>query len=497
MNSILYKYKKLSRILLNILNDKASNDLVYAIDSLNIVKPHSDFLNRQLVFFKFNFISFILKTIINSIKWLIKFLINSFWNIFYKKQKINFGKFNVIIFSHIINKNFLKNSNDFIYGKSLNFIKTKFNKIGFVYLNHTSLNSRHPYIHKNNNRTFILSNILSLKEELKIFYYQYMQVKKIFFDYYLKNKINFNFFLKIFYSIFSVETKLNLRYYLQFLNLFKDQRSNIKFIISTFEGFAWEKLLFSSIKRKIPRCKTIGYQHVGILKNEFYLKKINSSIYFPDYIFTCGTINKKIFLKFNPKYYGRVFVFGSSRSNRIKGSFRINKKRFCLVVPEGTKNECLLLFQYTLNIAKLYPQTLFIWRTHPLINLDFFLDKNPRLKNNIPKNIIISNKKFIYDIKRSTYVLYRGSSSVITALLNKLIPIYYDNNNFNSFEIDPLYLLRKSRLKVTTEKDYFNLITKYIKIDKYIKKKYFLLANSIYTPFNKRKIFKILQKINN
>ena len=87
MNSILYKYKNLSRILSNILNDKASNDLVYAIDSLNIVKPHSDFLNRQLVFFKFNFISFILKTIINSIKWLIKFLINSFWNIFYKKKK--------------------------------------------------------------------------------------------------------------------------------------------------------------------------------------------------------------------------------------------------------------------------------------------------------------------------------------------------------------------------------------------------------------------------
>ena len=56
MNSVLHEYKKLSRVLINILNDKASDDLVYAIDSLNIVKPHSDFLNRQLVFFKSNFI---------------------------------------------------------------------------------------------------------------------------------------------------------------------------------------------------------------------------------------------------------------------------------------------------------------------------------------------------------------------------------------------------------------------------------------------------------
>ena len=203
MNSVLHEYKKLSRVLINILNDKASDDLVYAIDSLNIVKPHSDFLNRQLVFFKSNFISFISTIMINIIKWSVKFSINFFWNIFHKQKKINFEKFDVIIFSHIVNKNFLKNSNDFIYGKSLNFIKKKFNKTGLIYLNHTSLNSRNPYIYKNNNRTFILSNILSLKEELKIIYYQCIQVKKIFFDYYLQNKINFNFFLKIFYSIFS------------------------------------------------------------------------------------------------------------------------------------------------------------------------------------------------------------------------------------------------------------------------------------------------------
>ena len=172
------------------------------------------------------------------------------------------------------------------------------------------------------------------------------------------------------------------------------------------------------------------------------------------------------------------------------------KKKYCLVVPEGTKNETLLLFEYTLNIAKLYPQTLFIWRTHPLINIDFFLNNNSHIKNNIPKNIIISTKKFDYDIKRSTYVLYRGSSSVITALLNKLIPIYYDNKNLNSFEIDPLYSLRKSRLIVKTEKDYFDLIEKYPKINKAMEKKYFLLANNVYTPFKKKKIFKILQKIN-
>ena len=327
MNINIRQYKKLSKILLKILNDKSSDDLIYAIDSLSIVKPHIDFLNRQSVFFEFNIVRFILIIIININKWIIKFAINSFWNIFYKQKKINFEKVNVIIFSHIVNKNSLKNSNDFVYGKSLNFIKKKFNTTGIVYLNHTSVNARRLHTIKNNNKVFILSNILSFKEEMKIIYYQYKQVKKIFFDYYLKNKINFNFLLKFIFSVFSVQTKINLRYYMQFINLFKNQKTNIKFIISTFEGFAWEKLLFSSVKRKMPACKTIGYQHVGILKNEFYLKKINSSIFYPDYIITCGNINKKIFLKHNPKYNHRVFVFGSTRANTIKSSNGINKKK--------------------------------------------------------------------------------------------------------------------------------------------------------------------------
>ena len=250
MNNTVIKYKKLSKIFFKILNDKTSDDLIYAIDGLNIVKPHNDFLQRQFVFFKFNILTFIFITIVNIIKWLIRFLINYFSNIFNKQEKINFEGVSAIIFSHILNKSSLENSNDFIYGKSLNFIKKKFKKTGIVYLNHTSLNSKYLNIKKNNSKTFILNNILSFKEELKIIYYQYLQVKKIFFNYYLKNKINFKCFIKIFYSIFSVPTKLNLRYYLQFLNLFKSKNSNIKFVISTFEGFAWEKLLFSSVKKR-------------------------------------------------------------------------------------------------------------------------------------------------------------------------------------------------------------------------------------------------------
>jgi hypothetical protein len=171
------------------------------------------------------------------------------------------------------------------------------------------------------------------------------------------------------------------------------------------------------------------------------------------------------------------------------------KKTTCLVLPEGTKDECSLLFNYTLNIARQYNNTYFIWRTHPIIDIDIFLSESNYSRLDIPNNIIISKKDFVSDIKRSTFVLYRGSSSVITAVLNKLIPIYYDKKDNNSFDIDPLYLLGKSRMKVVSEDDYLGVLKNNFKKNKFLFRKYISFANNIYSPIKKDNIIKILKII--
>ena len=499
MNNSFGEYKKLSKIFDKIINSKSSNELIYAIDSLNIIKPHKDFLVKQSIFFQFSFFKllffFLVELNKNIAKWFVKFFINFFISFFYKNNTTS-KKEQIFVISHIVKKNFLNISNDFIYGNSLIFLKKNYKNIKFVYLNHTSQNSKFLGRNVKNKNIIILNNILSFKEELKIIFYQYLQTKKVFLDFYAKKKINFYFFLKIFISIFSVQTKLNLRYYFQFLNLFKKNSQNVKFIISTFEGHSWEKLLFYATKIKMPSCKRIGYQHVGILKDEFLLKKVKLNNYNPDYIFTCGKINKNSFLRHNNDYLKRVFVFGSSRNIKAKNLNKIKKqKTTCLVLPEGTKDECSLLFNYTLNIARQYNNTYFIWRTHPIIDIDIFLSESNYSRLDIPNNIIISKKDFVSDIKRSTFVLYRGSSSVITAVLNKLIPIYYDKKDNNSFDIDPLYLLGKSRMKVASEDDYLGVLKNNFKKNKFLFRKYISFANNIYSPIKKDNIIKILKII--
>jgi hypothetical protein len=499
MNNSFVEYKKLSKILNGIINDKTSNELIYAIDSLNIIKPHKDFLAKQSIFFQYNFFIlfffFIVEINKNFAKWLVKFLINFFTSFFYKENQTS-KKDEIFVISHLVNKNFLNISNDFIYGNSLIFLKKNYKNIKYIYLNHTSVNSRVLSKNIKNKNIIILNNILSLKEELKIIYYQYLQVKKLFLDFYITKKINLFFFFKIFISIFSRQSKLNLRYYFQFLNLYKKNSQNIKFVISTFEGHSWEKLLFYATRTKMPFCKRIGYQHVGILKNEFLLKKIRLNNYNPDYIFTCGKTNKNFFLKYNNDYFNRVFVFGSNRNIKAKNFNKINKsKKTCLVLPEGTNDECSLLFEYTLNIAKRYSNTYFIWRTHPLIDIDIFLSQSNFIRSDIPNNIIISKKDFFYDIKRSTFVLYRGSSSVITALLNKLIPIYYEKKDNNFFDIDPLYLLDELRMKVTSQDDYLRVLKYNFIKNKSLLRKYISFAKKIYSPIKKGNIIKILDTI--
>jgi hypothetical protein len=82
MNNSFGGYKKLSKIFDKIINSKSSNELIYAIDSLNIIKPHRDFLVKQSIFFQFGFFKllffFLVELNKNIAKWFVKFFINFF-----------------------------------------------------------------------------------------------------------------------------------------------------------------------------------------------------------------------------------------------------------------------------------------------------------------------------------------------------------------------------------------------------------------------------------
>ena len=67
-------------------------------------------------------------------------------------------------------------------------------------------------------------------------------------------------------------------------------------------------------------------------------------------------------------------------------------------------------------------------------------------KNSLPKNIIISKLNFFDDISKSHMAIYRGSTSIITALQNEIYPIYLNDNE--DINIDPIYEMKKWKLVI-------------------------------------------------
>jgi hypothetical protein len=111
--------------------------------------------------------------------------------------------------------------------------------------------------------------------------------------------------------------------------------------------------------------------------------------------------------------------------------------RTVLVLPEGNLPEARLLFNVAMRVAMLTPDHRFIFRCHPMLPFD---QVRPHL-HDVPErfpNIELSDYHTIgADFSRSSVLLYRGSSSVLYAVLHGIKPIYLHDDG--SPDIDPLF----------------------------------------------------------
>jgi len=122
------------------------------------------------------------------------------------------------------------------------------------------------------------------------------------------------------------------------------------------------------------------------------------------------------------------------------------------VAPEGIESECLLLFNFAMEAAKKIPKINFIFRTHPVLPFTMLSKENANLAL-LPANCIVSDLPDINaDFERCNFILYRGSSVALYAVLNGLRPVYYKLPD--ELSIDPLYLLNDWRFTVQDTKDF-------------------------------------------
>lgn len=503
-------FKKLDNIFFKILNSNYASWRTYCISNLQFIKPHPEYFIKYKYYLSKNFFNltfFIIGCFFNLLlrvlKWFIRKSEDIFFNILnLSNNNINEKKTDIVFITSIVNSNTLnvrKNTNnDFIFGNIIKHLKTRY-KVKVIYLNLTRVNSKKIFnILKNNKEIYILDKILSFKDELNILKNQFIELFNLLSNLPI-SEVKIKKFLLILIDIFSYETRNNFKIRLQINKLIKSFKPSL--VTLSFEGNCWEKNVFKSCKdlERETQCKTIGYQHAGIINyqtviNHYYKKNFN-----PDFIITSGKNNMKYFSRFlrkdKKKNKRKIFEIGSNRYFKNKGrKILFDKTDNILVLPEGTYEETKILFDLSVDLAKKYNKKKFILRTHPQINIDHF-SKNFFLfkKHKNLENLIFSNESFEADLNRSNIVIYRGSTGVITAILKGLIPIYFKQAN-EYLNLDPLFNLKKFRQHMKRTNDLKKILNnRKGKLNEYKSAKIF--CSNYFTPQKSSKTLSIFKKI--
>jgi hypothetical protein len=428
---------------------KTQNHFLVANNSINIIKGHP----YHIKLFEFSFFTYFKFFFIYLFKLVFHLLISI--NCIVKKKTVTPKKFETLLVSNLINIKDLK-KNDYIFG---NLEKTfKKQKINFykVIINHTKYSN--IYIEKliKNKKNI---SIVNFKNNYFLFNFQIIFILIFLFSFYfIKGIISFNkYYLLIALEFLNPDTKNNLN----LLKNFKEETRRFSYnkIILPYEGYSWERLILMSCFNKGIK-KRICYNFSAISKYQHSLfRKLNKK-FEPDIIFTVGNYSKKILTK---KLKIPTYVLGSVRRFlKVKSNLKKSKKINFLIMPEGIIEECKKLFIFSIKFAKKNPSINFIWRLHPSLNFNSLLKKINIEKNSIPKNIILSKAHFFKDISISSYCIYRGSTSVITAIQNGVYPLYY--NDGEQINIDPTFDLKIWKTEINNINDLDDFMSSQSKI---------------------------------
>ena len=257
------------------------------------------------------------------------------------------------------------------------------------------------------------------------------------------------------------------------------RRTGASSIIATYEGHAWERLVFFYARKANPNIKCLGYQHSAVFQHQHAIRRPLGGRYDPDVIFTSGAVSEAILLQSSWKDVD-IIRLGSPKSNSMD-LLQLKKKRCCLVVPQGEIEECLSLFGLSMLYARNHRDQKFIWRLHPLISFDLLLLKHKAFFDDIPNNVLLSSKELNDDIKECDSVLYRGSTAVIDAISFGLKPIYYRQLG-EELSTDAIYQYDECKAIIKDSVELYNALNTTLTKEEVLSLKSF--SQQFYTPLD-------------
>lgn len=496
------QYIEVSKILDSILLDKRSNHSTFAISWLFLIKEHQIIIRNYVHLYKSSLIFFI--------RLLFKFLSNSLIvviyvlkiSIFKKNINLYFKKLpktiDVLYFSHLVNKNLLEKKKDFYFDS----IKSDFKKQGLkafsFYFNSINYNEKNfilkeKYHIRNNN--FIFFENVGFFNNIKFIYLTLKEFVRLINLSFKEKDLKKRVFLSAGVEAISLRTIKNMIISFQVKKILT--QSNIKMILTTYEGHSYERLFFYLAKMNDIKIITAGYQHNIFTQYQHSpLLKFNN-FYDPDYIFTAG---KQSYNQYIDKFFfdkDKIRILGSIKFHDKYNNPKINfeNNHTIMILPEGMRSECIKLLNIAISCCLCDSKLKFIFRTHPLIDISQFkyLINSKTLKN----NIIFSKNSLKDDILVSNFAFFSGSSAIIEAIQNGLMPIHI--NNSSDLSTNPFYEIKDY---IFSSNDYLDIIN-FIRIDQY--KNFYKISNfkfiqnyikSIYSPLDYNKMSTLVRKIN-
>jgi hypothetical protein len=195
-------------------------------------------------------------------------------------------------------------------------------------------------------------------------------------------------------------------------------------LLTTYEGHAWEKCAAAGALASDGRIRIVAYQHTLMWPmSHAPLRRIRAERgYDPDVVFTSGEVTRRRLAQSRALEPTQVRVLGSYRRPRsVVG--RPSASRDILVLPDGFRTETTLLFRAAIVAAPLLPDVRIRLRPHPVMPFDAVAPDLPRLPRNVEVSAVADLES---DLARSGAVVYRGSSTVMTAVLAGAKPYYVE-----------------------------------------------------------------------
>lgn len=237
-----------------------------------------------------------------------------------------------------------------------------------------------------------------------------------------------------------------------------------KAFVTLYEGQPWEKPAWRGAKAGSQDCLIVGYQHAVIMPHSLSVLSPNinpQKVSAPEIVLCLGQTTKKMMAQGHRSRGTQLIPFGSFRRalSEPLQDVPIPERRTVLVVPEAVPLECELLFNFALRAAPLLPDHRFILRCHPALPFAAIRGRLERAPEDLP-NVEISSRKFITDdLSCSSVALYRGSSSVLSAILHGLKPIYLHDERYP--DVDPIFQLNGWKEQVSSEEELERILRRY------------------------------------